>query len=388
MVDIQVVFDAGSARDEGKAGLALLTNTLLESGTVTLSADAVAERLDAVGAQLGSGASQDMAWVSLRSLSDPQYFKPSVDILAQILREPDFIPESLARERKRMIAAVREKSQSPSAIAELAFYKALYGEHPYAFPPGGDEASLNAIEREDVESFYRRYYVAANAVVAIVGDLDRPDAERLATQLIGQLRGGQTASPLPEPAPVNQSRLIHVSHPSSQTHIFMGQLGVARKDPDYFRLYLGNHVLGGNGLVSVLAEEVREKRGLSYGVSSYFIPLRVTGPFVINLQTRNDQAAEAQKIATSTLLHFIHEGPPPEMLAMARDNIIGGFALRIDNNSKLLRYLAVIGFYSLPLDHLQTFITKIGSLSAAEVSEALRRRIDPERLITVVVGGS
>jgi zinc protease len=387
IVDVQIVFDAGSARDGGKPGLAMLTNALLDSGTTTLSADTVAERLDAVGAQLGSGAARDMAWLSLRSLADPHYLTPAVDTLTQLLREPAFAEDALERERKRMIAALRERAQSPAAIAEQAFYKALYGEHPYASPPEGSEASLNTIQREEVQDFQRRYYGAANAVVAIVGALNRASAERLATALVGQLPAGSAAPPLPAVAPVTEARVIRIPHPSSQSHVYMGQVGVSRTDPDYYSLYLGNHVLGGNGLVSQLAEEVRGKRGLSYSVSSYFSPMRAAGPFLMVLQTRNNQVNEAEQVANATLADFVHNGPTSLTLEAARQNITGGFALRIDSNSKIVQYLAMIGFYSLPLDHLQTFTAKINDLSLEQVNSALRRRIQPERLLTVIVGG-
>ena len=219
MVDIQVVFDAGSARDNGLPGLARLTNVLLDSGTAQHSADAIAERLDAVGAQFSSGTLRDMAWLSLRSLSDPLYFKPAVETVAHLLQAPAFAPQALERERNRIIAAVRELSQSPDALAEQAFYRALYGTHPYASPPEGTEASLKVITREAVRAFYQRYYVANNAVVAIVGDLERAAAEELAVALVGNLPVGQPAPPLPKASPLAKANTVHIPYPSSQTHI-------------------------------------------------------------------------------------------------------------------------------------------------------------------------
>lgn len=387
IVDVRVVFDAGSARDGAKAGLARLTNVLLNAGTAALSADAVAERLDAVGARLSSGALRDMAWLALRSLADPHYRVPAVDTVARLLREPAFALESLERERNRMLAALQERAQSPSAIAEQVFYQTLYDKHPYASPPEGTEPSLNAITREDVQAFHRRYYTAANAVVAIVGDLDRAGAERLADDLVGHLPIGETAPPLPTVAPVKNGPVIHVPHPSSQSHINMGELGISRGEPGYYSLYLGNHVLGGGGLVSRLTEEVREKRGLSYSVYSYFSPMQVAGPFRVGLQTRRDQVDEAIKVVEAVLRDFVQQGPEKEELEAARQNITGGFALSIDSNSKIIQYVAMIGFYRLPLDYLQTFTTRIEAVSLEQVTAAFRQRIQPDRLITIIVGG-
>jgi zinc protease len=386
IVDVRVVFDAGSARDGDKPGLAVLTNALLDSGTETLSVNAVAERLDDVGARLGAGAMRDMAWLSLRSLSGADYLLPGLDTVSQLLREPAFKPESLERERNRLFAALQGRNQSPGDLAREAFFKALYGDHPYASPPEGNETSLNAITREDLLNFHQRYYVAANAVVAIVGDLNRGGAEKLATTLVGQLPAGKAAPPLPAVEPIPEARTIRISHPSSQSHILSGQVGVARGDPDYFSLYLGNHVFGGNGLVSKLSEEIREKRGLSYSVYSYFSPMRQAGPFIMGLQTRNDQVNEAIQVMDTTLDSFVKNGPDSEALQAARQNITGGFALRTDSNSKIVQYLAAIGFYGLPLDYLQTFTAKIDALSQEQVSDALERRLRPDRLITVIVG--
>ncbi len=386
IVDVRVVFDAGSARDGDKPGLALLTNALLDSGTETLSANAVAERLDGVGARLGMGSMRDMAWLSLRSLSGADYLAPGLDTASQLLRKPAFKPESLERERNRLFAALQGRDQSPGALAQEAFFKALYGDHPYASPPQGDEASLKAITREDLIDFHQRYYVAANAVVAIVGDLDRGGAEKLAMTLVGQLPAGEAAPPLPAVEPIDAAQTIRIPHPSSQSHILSGHVGIARGDPDYFSLYLGNHVLGGSGLVSELSGEIREKRGLSYSAYSHFSPMRQAGPFVMGLQTRNDQVGEAIQVMDATLDNFVKNGPTAEALRAARQNITGGFALRTDSNSKIVQYLAAIGFYDLPLDHLQTFTAKIDALSPEQVSDALKRRLRPDRLITVIVG--
>ncbi|MCP5425632.1 MAG: insulinase family protein [Gammaproteobacteria bacterium] len=387
MVDLQLVFDAGSARDGDKPGLAQLVNILMDSGTKTLSADAVAERFDNVGAQLGSGAERDMAWITLRSLSAAEYLEPAVDTLASLLKEPAFAQESLERERNRLIAAVQQGEQSPATIAERAFYKALYGDHPYASPPEGTEASLRSLTREDIQAFHARYYVAANAVLAIVGDLDRSQAESLANKLVGELPKGEPAPALPEVKPLTQARVARIPYPSSQAHVLIGQVGIRRGDPDYFSLYLGNHVLGGNGLVSRLADEVREKRGLSYSTYSYFALMRQAGPFVIGLQTRVDQVDQAVQVATDTLRGLVANGPKPESLEEARQNITGGFALRLDSNGKIVQYLAMIGFYDLPLDYLQTFPGQIEAVTQAQVDDALKRRIDPDKLLTVIVGG-
>ncbi|MDQ5910834.1 MAG: zinc protease [Pseudomonadota bacterium] len=387
MIDAQILFSAGSVRDDGKPGLAQFTNALLEEGAGDWSADEIADRLDRIGARLSASSRRDSATVSLRSLADPRYLQPAVETVARLLKEPTFAPDAVERVRQQMLNAVQERAQSPGAIAQDAFFKALYGNHPYATPSGGTTASLNALTRADIQVFHRRYYTAANAVIAIVGDLDRPAAEQLANTLVGGLpKGEPVPPPLPVP-PVPASQTIRIPHPSTQSHLLIGQVGVNRADPDYYALYLGNHVFGGNGLVSQLAQEIREKRGLAYGAYSAFSPMRQAGPFLMNLQTRNDQVDTALNVAQTTLREFTAKGPDAQVLEEARQNITGGFALDIAGNGKLANYLGMIAFYGLPLDYLQNYISVMNGISLAQVKSAWQRHVQPDRLITVIVGG-
>jgi zinc protease len=388
MVDVRVVFAAGSARDGSLPGLAGLTNGLLDKGAAGLSADAIAEQLDGLGAQLGSGSLRDMAWVSLRSLSDAAHFDPAVGLMVKVLGKPDFNPRDVNRERERTLVALRHADQQPGDIAEYHFYADIYGRHPYASRPIGTEDSLKRITRGNIQAFHHRYYVAANATIAIVGDIDRAGAERLAQRLSAALPAGQPAPPLPDVAPLSKAGEDRVFHPSTQTHVLTGAPGIDRKDPDFFPLYVGNHILGGSGLVSRLYEEIREKRGLSYSVYSAFLPMEKKGPFLLGLQTRNDQLDEALQVLRKTLQQFHDQGPTQAELEAAKKNITGGFALRIDSNSKIVQYLAVIGFYGLPLDYLETFNDKVMAVTREQIRDAFERRVHPDRMETVIVGGN
>ncbi|HRX71087.1 MAG: insulinase family protein [Candidatus Competibacteraceae bacterium] len=387
MVDAQILFNAGSARDGDQPGLARLTNALLEEGAGDWSADDIADRLDRVGAQFSASSQRDSAVISLRSLTDPRYLQPAVETVARLIREPAFAPEAIERVRQQMLTALQERAQSPGAIAQDAFYRALYGQHPYGSPPEGTTASLKALTRAAVQDFHRRHYTAANARVALVGDLDRPAAERLANALVGGLPPGEPIPPPPPVPEVTASQTVRIAHPSAQSHILIGQIGVSRADPDYYALYLGNHVLGGNGLVSQLSQEIREKRGLAYSVYSAFSPMRQAGPFLIGLQTRNDQVDTALEVAKTALRQFTAQGPEAQALEEARQNITGGFALDLAGNRKLANYLGMIAFYGLPLDYLQNFVSVMNDITLDQVTGAWRRHIQPDRLITVIVGG-
>ena len=386
MVDIQVTFNAGSARDGDKPGLAMLTNGMLEEGAGKLNANAIAERFDSLGAATAFGSHRDMATASLRSLTDEKLLQPAVETFATLLSKPSFPNGALERVRKQMVVGLRHESQSPGSLGNNAFFDALYGAHPYASPSSGTLESVKKLQRRDVIAFHRRYYVANNAVVAIVGALTRAEAERLAEQVVGDLPAGQSAAPLPSVAPLQQPFTQHITHPSSQTHILLGQPGMRRGDADYLALYVGNHILGGSGLTSRISEEIREKRGLSYSAYSYFSPMAADGPYLLSLQTKTESRDEALQVLRATLQRFIDEGPSEAELIASKKNITGGFALNIDSNKDILGYIAMIGFYNLPLDYLDTFIERVNAVTVAQIHDAFKRRIHPERMVLVTVG--
>jgi zinc protease len=387
MVDLNITFAAGSARDGEHSGVAHMTSTLLDTGAGGLDANQLASRIESLGAELNTGSARDMGWVTLRSLSDPAYLEPALAVLGDVLGDPAFSKHDFERERARTLVSLRADEQSPSQVAEYAHFEAIYRDHPYALRQNGTEESIKALTLDEIRAFHERYYVARNAVLAIVGDIDRATASRIAEQLAMRLPAGTRAAPLPPVPDLEKASIERIYHPSAQTHVRMGAPGMHRGDPDYFPLYIGNHVLGGSGLVSRLSEEVREKRGLSYSASSYFSPMEQDGPFLLSLQTRNDQADAALEVMRETLQKFVDEGPTAEELDAAKKNITGGFPLLIDSNSKILGYLVMIGFYGLPLDYLETFNATVEAVTREEIIDAFRRRVHPDTMATVIVGG-
>jgi zinc protease len=388
MADIRITFDAGSARDGEQFGVAALTSNLLDTGAGTWNADAIAQRFESVGAQFGTGVSRDTAWLSLRTLTQPELFGTAIDTVQAILTRPRFEEADFQREKNRTLAALKHREASPGALVDVAFYKEVYGDHPYAHPAGGEIDTVSALKVDDLKKFYQQYYVAANALVVIVGDLSRQQAEQTAERLLAGLPAGQKPEALPEVAMPEKGRSQHIEFPSEQTHVMSGLPGLHRKDDDYFPLYVGNHILGGGVLVSRLFEEVREKRGLAYSTYSYFAPMLRKGPFIMGLQTRNDQVGKAMKVMDQTLLDFVDKGPTEAELKDAKKNITGGFVMRFDTNSKLTSYVEMIGFYDLPLDYLDTFQDKVKAVSVASIKDAFTRRVDPKLLQTVTVGDS
>ncbi len=386
MVDIRVLFDAGSARDGDKPGLARLTSALLTQGAGEWNADQIAERLENVGADLDVGSERDMAWASVRTLTEKAPLDTAVATMAAIIAAPRFEQADIERLREAMQVGLRQQEQSPGDVAAKAFFTELFVGHPYAGHPEGTESSLAALSRADLQGLHQRYYVARNAVVAIVGAVSRSEAEQLAERVTAGLAEGEPAAELPPVAQLQNAQIKRISFPSAQSHILIGQPGMSRHDPDYFVLYVGNHVLGGSGLVSLLSEEVREKRGLSYSVYSYFQPMRRLGPFIIGAQTQNAKAGETLAVITAALQRFVEKGPSEEELVAAKQNITGGFPLRIASNRRIVEYLAMMGFYDLPLDYLDRFVERVNAVTREQIQDAFQRRVHPDKMVTIVVG--
>lgn len=388
LVQLRLVFDAASSRDpEGKGGVAVFTNGMLRQGAEGLNADQIALGFERLGAEFGTSAERDMAVVELRSLSDRKRLDPALDLLATVLAKPSFPEDALERERARALVGLQRDEQQPDAIVEKALWRALYGEHPYARHPLGTPDTVRAITRADLVAHHSRYYTGANAWLAIVGDASPRQAKDIARRVLGGLPRGEPAPPLPPVAPRTEPNQQVVDFPAQQSHIRLGQPGIARNHPDYFPLIVGNYSLGGGGLVSRLADEIREKRGYAYSVYSYFLPMRERGPFVLGLQTKNAQRDEALDVVRKVLADFVAAGPSARELEAAKKHLTGSFPLRLDSNKKIADNLAVIGFYGLPLDYLDTFIQRVEAVTAEQIRDAFQRNVNPEALATVIVGG-
>ncbi|MFT7235666.1 MAG: zinc protease [Methylophagaceae bacterium] len=386
MLDLEVIFDAGSAQDKGLPGNALLTNAMLSEGADGQSADQIATAFDDIGAKLGNSSQRDMAVVSLRTLTADPALTKALNMMETVLTKPDFPQDAFERLQNQVLQGLQAEKQSPSALASRAFYSHVFGEHAYASMPIGTTEVVTELSIKTLKQFYKQHYVARNATVVLVGAISQAKAKAIAEQLMIGLPQGEMANPVESAKALGEAKRVDIAHPSQQTHIMMGQPGISRDDPDYFALYVGNHILGGSGLVSRLSNEIREKRGLSYSAYSYFRPMHQQGPYQFGLQTRNDQAQEALDVMQATLKSFINDGPTEAELTAAKHNITGGFALRVDSNSKIADYLGMIGFYGLPLDYLETFKGKVSNVTVEQIKDAYARRVHPDKMVTVLVG--
>lgn len=386
MLDIKIIFNAGSARDSEKPGTALLTNAMLDEGTGTLSADAIADQFDNVGAQFNSQSIRDMAFVELRTLSDDKTLSKVLPLMSNIVQSPSFPQASLTRIKNQILSSLIRQQQLPQAIAKKTFFPAMYGNHPYGSSVDGNEKSINSITRNDLLNLYHQFYVGHNTVIALVGNIDRKMAERISLQLTGSLPAGNAAPILPNATELTKSENKHVEFDSTQTHIWMGAPSITRHDPDYIALYVANHIFGGSGFGSILTEEIREKRGLAYVASSDLTAMNAQGPFIINLQTRNDQADEALAISKQSLTDFVKNGPTEDQLKKAKMQITGEFPLSISNNASIADHIASAGFYNLPTNYSDEFLKQVNALTVDQIKSALQKHIHPNALVTITVG--
>lgn len=386
MLDIQLAFAAGSAYDGEHFGLSTLTTSLMDQGNAGLSATTIAEQLAETGAQFNADAGRDMVIFTLRTLTEPSALNQSTETFTTILSKPDFPSDALEREKNQQLTAIKQSKESPDSVATLAFFEALYPNHPYGHPSNGTEETLARLSKEQVQGHYNHYFVARNAILVMVGAIDKEKAKTLAEKITAKLAKGSPAAAIPKAQSLNKQEKVDIKYPSSQTMIRLGQLGIDHHNPDYFPLMVGNYILGGGSLVSQLAIEVREKRGLTYGVYSQFIPMHGNGPFLISLSTQNSKAKEALDLTENILQEFLKNGANPQEIKAAKQYLTGSFPLSLASNSSIASMLLRMAFYHLPDDYLDTYIKNIESVNRSQIKSAFQKQVHPERMLQVTVG--
>lgn len=389
IVDISVQFPAaGSIADsQGKNGVSDFAAGLLTTGTKKHDEENFNKRINDLAAQLESDNDRESSSLVLRSLSRPAALRQAGELMQQALSQPRYDAEVFRRTRQQAELAFRQNESQPGYIAMRESVKLDYPQHPYSAAAYTSVQSLQAVSLDDVKTFHRSQYAKEGAVVALVGDLNRQQADRLVGNLLkGLPEKAQTAAKVP---PVNEQagRRADIPFASEQAQVVMSMPLISRNDPDYYALVAGNYILGGGGFDSRLMKTLRDEHGYVYGVSSNLMPQREKGRFVIQFATQKSQAPKALEAAETVLRRFIAEGPTEAELQQAKDNIIGSFPLRFDTNQKLLGYLGMIGLYDLPSDWMEQYPKKIEALTVDDVKKAWQRRVKPENLNTVVVGG-
>ncbi|MDR2306234.1 MAG: insulinase family protein [Paucimonas sp.] len=385
MFDLRVTFAAGSSQDGAIPGLATLTNAMLNEGVAGKDVTAIAEGFENLGADFGNGSYRDMAVTSLRSLSAAQKREPALKLFTEVVGQPTFPEDALKRIKNQLLAGFEYEKQNPGKIAGKTLFANLYGDHPYAHPSDGTAQTIPGITLEQLRAFHRKAYTAGNAVIALVGDLSRGEAEAIAAQVSAGLPKGPALAK-PEQPHEPKASVTHVDFPSKQTHLMLAELGIDRNDPDWAALSLGNQILGGGAFGTRLMSEVREKRGLTYGVYSVFSPMQVRGPFMINLQTRAELSEGTLKLVQDILADYLKNGPTQQELDDAKRELAGSFPLSNASNASIVGQLGAIGFYGLPLSWLEDFMQQSQALTVEQVKSAMNKHLAADKLVIVTVG--
>lgn len=386
IVDIQIVFTAGSAFDDNMPGIAQITNQLIGKDTQALSTDAIAEKFESLGALFDTHISRDAATVTLRTLSFDEEQTQAIDLLTHLFSAAYFTESSLSLEKEQLLTAIASQKQSPQAQASNAFYKAMYVHHPYASPPLGTTESINTFTLENIKDFYTRYYNLHNAILVISGDVTREEAETISTHVGASLLPGIPAPEIPVVTLPAATLIEHIEFPSTQNHILLGLPSLEKGNPDFFAFYIGNEILGGSGLSSQLFEVVREQEGLAYSVRSQILPLKQKGPFTISLQTRNDSSDIALALVQDHLKTFIEHGPTQQELDKAKQNISGKFLMAFNSNAALAQHVAALAFYKLPLNYYDDYLAKINAVTVDDIQRVFNSYIGSQNLVTITLG--
>ncbi len=390
ILDLHLTFDAGSARDieiaANVSGLASLTAQLLDEGTPTQSAADIAKTFETLGAQYNATAYRDMFTLDLRTLADARYHEPAVQQLLNLLKNADFPEDSIARIKQNADIGQQQQQESPAAVANIRFWRELYGQHPYAEPSTGTQPTIAHITRTQLQAFKQQFLVAKNLNLAMTGQLTLAQAKQLAERITQSLPLGQHAKALPAAPVLTQARRVNVNYPSTQTHVLMGQTGITRAEPDLPALTVGNDILGGGDFNAQLMQELRLKRGLTYGVYSNFTAMRSAGPFVISYSTRNSETQNSIAVTNQTLQQFMTSPLDTRRVDEAKAGILNSYPASLASNQSINGYLGMMGFYGLSAQYLNEYPQQVARVSANDIQQAFKRHVDPNRLLTVVVG--
>jgi len=386
MVAMQLNLVAGSRFDaKGHEGSAMMLATMLTDHTAKHTHETWNRLLDRDAIKLGGDVDVDRLSLSLTVLREA--LEPGLDTFTEALLQPGWNRQRFVSLRQDAIAAARKAKEDPGVVASEASRTLLFGRHPYGHRAEGTPESLQHVSLKDIQNLYRRQLKPAGAVLAVSGDITMKSLLALLTPRLGAWHGTPQKSlyDIEAPATVAGKRRDVTMH-TTQTLVQLVRLGPARNAPDFFPVFVLNHMLGGGGFGSKLMEEVREKRGLVYSVYSYFAPLATHGPFVITLQTRADQADEAARVVRQTMQAMTTGHISRNELRATKANLIGSFAQRMDSNRERVGLMSMIGLYDLPLDYLQQWTRRVDAVSLQDVKAEAARWLQPESWNEVRVG--
>jgi len=386
VVAFRLVFKTGSAFDpSGKAGLADLTAGLLRKGTKSRTATQIAEEIDLVGGSLGAGSGRDATYATCQVLK--KHFDVGLDLLSDIIFNPIFADDEIERLRKQTLAAIKQQKDDPGAVADEKFGEFLFGDHPYGRSSEGTEESVAGLTRDDIVNFHQKYYVPNNAILALVGDVEPEEAIKKVKAKVSRWKPAQIVAPTyAEPPAIQGQQILLVDKPDlTQTYIRIGHLGIERDNPDYFALKVMNYILGGGGFSSRLMDEVRSKRGLTYGIGCKFDYNKLKGAYEVSTFTQNDSTAAAIRAIIEQIEKIRAEGVTDKELKDTKSFYTGYFPLQFETPSQIASQILDVELYDLGEDYIQDYRKNINAVTKADVQRVAQKYLDPKNLKLVVV---
>ena len=386
VVAFRLVLKSGSACDpSGKAGLANLTAGLLRKGTKTRSATQIAEEIDFVGGGLGAGSDLDATFATCQVLT--KYFDVGLDLLSDIILNPTFKEDEIERLRKQTLAGIKQQKDDPESVAEEKFREFVFGDHPYGQPSEGTEESITAITRDDIVNLHKKYYVPNNVILAVVGDVKSDEAIKKVTAKFSQWQGAEITPPsFVEAPPIKGHQILLVDKPDlTQTYIRVGHFGIEKKNPDYFAVRVMNYILGGGGFASRLMDEVRAKRGLTYGIHCSFDSYKLKGAYEVSTFTQNDSTVAAIGAIIEQIKKIRAEGVTDKELEDTKSFYNGYFPLQFETPSQIATQILDVELYDLGEDYIKNFRKNINAVTKEDVLRMAQKYLDPDNLKLVVV---
>ena len=385
IVALSFSFLGGTAsEDDNQRGVTQLVAALMTDGAGPFSALAFKQRLEEANVALGFSASFDRLSGTFRALSANR--EEAFDLLRLALTAPRFEQDSLDQRRTQMLSSLAQAQQRPPAVAARTLMQTMFAGHPYARDPEGTRQSLPTLSTDDVRRRAGTLLTRSGLIVAAVGDIGEAELARQVDRTFGALPAGGLKPPTPDWTPPAKGRTVVVERNVPQSVVLMALPGVARDDPDWYPAFVMNHVLGGSGMSSRLFMEVREKRGLAYGVSSSVRHYRKASLFVASTASANERVAEAIKVSKAEFLRLRNEGVTEQELTNAKTFLTGSLALALDSSPSIASLMHGMQIDGLPRDHLAQRAGLIAAVKAADVRRVAQRMLRDDGVVTVVVG--
>ncbi len=386
-VSMRLLVRAGSVQDPaGKVGVARLMASLLDQGTVTKSAQEIADHIDFIGGALATGSGSDLMYVNVVVMKDS--FDVGMNLLVDVARNPAFAADEIDRQKEQTISTLQVSSNDPDYVASVLLERLVYGFHPYGLPNSGTPETLAAIARADLEAFHRRHVVPNNMILAIVGDVTSEDAFAAAERAFGDWPRGDVPQVTAVEPPPPTRRVIVVDKPDAvQTEIRVGQLAIPRKHDDYMAFDLAVKILGGEG-ANRLHRVLRSERGLTYGAQADTEARKQAGHLVAETDTRTETTGEALRLMVDEFSRLQRDRVSQNELSDAQAYLAGSFPLTIETPGDIAAQVLNVVFYDLPVEEIGTFRERVQAVRPDDIQRVARQYVRPDRLSIVLVGNA